>query len=280
MINPGVSLGRRRLLVRVGVLVVVVLWFLLFGSPVSHADEVGVLEEAAQTVETAAEPIVAVVEPVVQTAQPAVQQPLEQAVPAVEETVDAAGQAVEPAVHQPVKAVIRVVEPAVHQPVAPTPVEQVVEPVIESAPAPVTPQVPSTVSPNGSQPVEVSDPPGVDRVNAGAKGPGHEQRQPETAERTYATDLAPRALGGPVILQRSGGGDTRGDGDDPEDPALWALTNALMHLLAGDPLPGAIDAGLPAGVTSARTPWTALLLGTGLLLAGLSLVLERRRTES
>lgn len=277
MITQGVSLRRCRPLGRVGVLVVVVLLFLLFGSPVSHAEEGGLLGEAAQTVETAAEPIVAVVEPVVQTAQPAVQQPIEQAVPAVEETVDAVGQAVEPAVHQPVKAVTRIVEPAVHQPVAP--VVKVVEPVIESAPVPVTPQAPIAGSPN-SQPVEVPDPHGTEHVDAGAKGPAHQQRHSETAERTHVTDLAPRAMGGPVILERSGGGVTQGDGDDPEDPALWALTNALMHLLAGDPLPDAIDAGLPAGVTSARTPWTALLLGTGLLLAVLSLVLDRRRTGS
>jgi hypothetical protein len=49
-----------------------------------------------------------------------------------------------------------------------------------------------------------------------------------------------------------------------------------MHLYAGEPVPGVVDAGLPAGPASARTPWTAPLV-LGLLFGFLSLVMARRR---
>lgn len=245
MINQRVSPGTSRLLGRAGVLVGAALWFSLSSSPASHADEDGLLAEAAHIVEAA--PGLAV-EPVVEAVEPAAPQAVEPAAPAAE-------QAVQP--------VVRVVEPVARQTV-----ESAVK-VVTSAPAPVASQVPIIGSSNGSHTVALSNQIAAQHVNAGVKATADKQRQRETADRAYPIDLAPRAMGESRMLRHFGSDDEQGT-----DEALWTLTNALMHLWAGDQVPGAINAGLAGGVASAGTPWTApLLLG---LLGFLAIVARRR----
>ncbi len=277
MINQWVSPGMHRLLARACVLMLTIVGLLLSGVPASHADGDGLLEDTVNVVGATAEQVV---EPAAPVTQP-VQQPVEQAVESVvepvvapvEQTVEAVVRTVEETAQPVVKAaepVVRTVEPAVDR--AGETGAKAVEPVVESAPAPVAPHAPVKGDPNVSPTGGVSDQGGA-QPDAGAKGSRHERRHANTAVRTLRTDLAPRAVGGVVIARNPGSGSGQGQA---EDEALWALTNELMHLWAADPAPNAVNSGLPGGGMGALTLWRAPLL-LGLLLGFLSLVLSRRR---
>ena len=243
MIHRRISPVVPRLPGRAGLLIAATLWLLLSGGPAAHADDRGLLQDPVPSIVEAA---TQAVEPVVQTAATAVPPPEEQAVaPAVQQAVEPAVTAVEEAVEPAVKAAGH----AVAGTGAVTAVEPAAEgPAEEAAEGPV-------------EPVLVPTEPGTAK-------PSHSR----TADHTHRADLAPRATGRTWILADHGAGD---DEDQAQDPSVWELTNALMHQIAGDPLPGWINAGLPPGAVSVRTPWTApLLLG---LLGFLCLVVARRR---
>ena len=274
MINRRNSPPARRLLGRASLLVATASWFVLSGGAPAQADDGGLLPGPAPSI---VESATQAVEPVVQTAASAVS-PLEQAVAptvqqALEPAVTAAEEAIEPAVTVAEEAVgpgSRTVEAAVHHTV--DPVVEAVEPVVEPVAVPAEPQVPVDPGPNSSHPVEESPLSGAPVVEGGAPVRASQQVRSRTADAIRLTDLAPRATGRTWFL------DDHAAGAD-HDPTLWALTNALMHHYAGDPLPGSFDAGLDAGppprAASVHTLWAApLLLG---LLGVLCLALSRRR---
>ena len=276
MINRRNSPPARRLLGRASLLVATASWFVLSGGAPAQADDGGLLPGPAPSI---VESATQAVEPVVQTAASAVS-PLEQAVAptvqqALEPAVTAAEEAIEPAVTVAEEAVgpgSRTVEAAVHHTV--DPVVEAVEPVVEPVAVPAEPQVPVDPGPNSSHPVEESPLSGAPVVEGGAPVRASQQVRSTTADGIRLTDLAPRATGRTWFLDDHATG-----ADHDHDPTLWALTNALMHHYAGDPLPGSFNAGLDAGTppraASVHTHWAApLLLG---LLGVLCLALSRRR---
>jgi hypothetical protein len=256
---------------RAGLLIAATLWLLLSGGPAAHADDPGLLQDPAPSI---LQPATQAVEPVVQTAATAVPPPEEQAVApsvqhAVEPAVTAAEEAVEPAVKAGGHAVApgsKVVEGAVRPPVEPA-----VKPAAEGAAVPAAegPATEGAAAPAAEGPATEGP---VKSLVVPTEPRTAKQSNSKTADPTRRADLAPRATGRAWILADHGVGD---DEDQPQDPSVWALTNALMHQIAGDPLPGWINAGLPPGAVSVPTPWTApLLLG---LLGFFCLVVARRR---
>ncbi len=276
MINRRNSPPARRLLGRASLLVATASWFVLSGGAPAQADDGGLLPGPAPSI---VEGATQAVEPVVQTAASAVS-PLEQAVAptvqqALEPAVTAAEEALEPAVTVAEEAVgpgSRAVEAAVQHTVDPA--VEAVEPVVEPVAVPAEPQAAVVRGPNSSHLVEGSPLSGAPVVDGGATVRAPQQIRSKTADATRLTDLAPRATGRTWFVDDHAAG-----ADHDHDPTLWALTNALMHHYAGDPLPGSFNAGLDAGppprAASVHTHWAApLLLG---LLGFLCLALSRRR---
>lgn len=261
-----------------GVLAGATVWLLFLGSPAAHAGDGGLLDDATQVVEGATEQVVEPVADAVQSpvpplveqaAEPVVQQAVVPTAPEPEKTVKATVRAAEQTVEPVVEVITSTTRSAGER-------VEAVDRVLESAAAPA-PQRPVSGAPAGS--VDAQEQGGGEHVAAGTQGPGDEQHPQPAADRTDLPDLAPRAVARPSIDP------PHSDDDDPSpDRELWALTEALMRMWAGEYGPGAVNAGLAGhGETGPRTPETSavvpLLLGLllGLLLCFLSLVLARRR---
>jgi hypothetical protein len=277
MINRRKSPPARRLLGLASLLVATASWFVLSGGAPAEADDGGLLSDPATT--TILEGATQAVEPVVQTAASAVS-PLEQAVAptvqqAVPPAVTAAEEALEPAVTVAEEAVApgsRALEADVHHTVDPA--VEAVEPVVEPVAVPAEPQAPVVRGPNSNHPVEGTPPSGAPVVDTGATVRAAQQIRSKTTDAIRLTDLPPRATSRTWFLDDHAAG-----ADHDEGSTLWALTNALMHHYAGDPLPGSFNAGLDAGppprAARVHTHWAAPLL---LVLLGLlCLALSRRR---
>ncbi|MFC7727363.1 hypothetical protein ACFQW6_19805 [Nocardioides sp. GCM10028917] len=263
----------------------------LSAGPGAHADD-GLLGDVTEVAGAVTQPVA---EPVAQTVQSAVPQPVQQVVePAVsqvmqpvvshaeqtvEATVKSTEQTVEAAVkdaEQAVQPVSEVIKPEVRR--AEEPVEQpqaqpqTADRVVRSAPAPAASQEAVTGDATSSHVDDESGHKGAKPVSAATREPGNKRRSSAATLREHVTDQAPRGTTGTVAPQQS---DER---EDLSAEALWNLTNALMHMWAGDNTPGSVDAGVPGDGTGARAQGTSSMGGRllGLLMVCLSLAVGRR----
>lgn len=277
MTNQTVPQAVGRSLGRGAVLAAAVTALSLSGGPAAHADDGGLLDGGTQIVGEAGEQVV---EPVVQTVEPVVPPPVQQPVEAAVEQV------VAPAVaeaEQTVEATVRVVEQAAEpvvaavEPVTPAPAEPTLAAVPGGAQAPAAPRAPVLGGPSTGGIADQSVPAGAPHVTAQRTSSGGQDRS-DAAAGTDLVDLAPRAMARPTILVQDP------EPNDPsEDERIRALTNALMHMWAGEEAPGAVDAGLAGreatDLLARAAPSGPITLLLGLLLGSLSLVLARRRLD-
>ncbi|HYH74271.1 MAG TPA: hypothetical protein VD764_13720 [Nocardioides sp.] len=234
-------------------------------EPVAQAVQSAVPQPVQQVVEPA---VSQVVEPVVSHAEQTVEATVKNTEQAVEAAVKNAEKAVQP-VSDVIKPELRRPEEPVEQPQAQP---QTADRVVRSAPVPGAPQEPVAGDATSSHVNDESGHEGAQPVTAVAREPGEGRRSSGPALRNHITDQAPRGTTETVAPHQI---DER---EDLSAEALWNLTNALMHMWAGDNTPGSVNAGLPGDGTGARAQGTFSMAGRllGLLMVCLSLAVGRR----